>query len=167
MRSTGLVVLDSNLKVLRHGLIRTETIPKQVKDRTSGLRPSGVYRGSQEERIEYQARLIIGCVQQFEPTKVMIEGHAFNTRGVGNATITHELHGVIKNRLLRNGYRIGESVEIIAPRSLKKHITGTGTAEKDEMVAAVSEIWRECPNDDEADAWGLALLGLGLELQDL
>lgn len=52
---------------------------------------------------------------------------------------------------------------VVAPTSLKKYVTGRGDADKEHMMAAVKSKWGiVIPQDDIADAYGLAHLARGL-----
>jgi crossover junction endodeoxyribonuclease RuvC len=52
---------------------------------------------------------------------------------------------------------------VVAPTRLKKFISGTGTAKKEMILKDVFRIWQyDAKSDDEADAFGLAMLGLAM-----
>jgi Holliday junction resolvasome RuvABC endonuclease subunit len=83
------------------------------------------------------------------------------------AGITGMVHGVIRNRLQREGIPYGD----VGPSSLKKYATGKGGASKTEMsLAAVKRGGVEISNDNECDAWWLWIMAnhyLGQELFSL
>lgn len=70
---------------------------------------------------------------------------------------------MVKAQLITNGYRL--SLHIVAPGTLKKSFTGKGNCNKEKMLARFYEIIPEYDhsvgkNDDIADAYGLAEMGL-------
>lgn len=159
LRGAGLVVVKRD-KVLAHARLETEP----VKDgQTSGLRErrngTKVFRGTDEERINWIAKRVASAVRKFGPHVCVMEGHSFASKGRG-VSILHECVGVIKNRL----YRLEVPVTIIAPPTLKKFATGNGRAEKVEMVAAALRRWPACPDDDQADAFFLAQMAFRTDL---
>lgn len=156
LTGTGVVVYDGS-RVLRHGCLETEPVPKSAKDRATKLRVrqdgSRVFRGSREERIEWVARRVASTVRKFGPDLfVCVEGYSYGSKG-SSMTDLAEMRGVILNRLLRAGIQW----DIIAPPTLKKLATGNGRADKAEMVAKAQDEWPGCPdNDNVADAFWLA-----------
>lgn len=60
--------------------------------------------------------------------------------------------------------RHGFLVRFVEPRRLKKHFTGNGNADKNQMIARCRELGLHPENDDEADA--IALLMFGLDSED-
>ena len=67
------------------------------------------------------------------------------------------LHAVVLDEL--DGLGGYTAFAYVAPATLKRHLAGRGGAGKDEMVAAAQAVGYTGSQDDEADAWGLALLG--------
>lgn len=132
--------------------------------RKSGLQPSGIFRGDDDERINYLADKVIYNVRKFKPDIVLIEGYAYSKNMRGVAT-RHEMYGVIKNRLLK----MEQPYLLVTPTALKKFGTGNGKADKTEMIYAAKErliemgIPRQSPrsisDSDRADAFWLAILG--------
>lgn len=82
------------------------------------------------------------------------EGYAYNqaTRGQ-NATI--EALGIIKWELHKRGVRMFQKA---TPTTLKKYLTGYGRAEKEAVIAAVRQRGIKCLDDNQADAYGLAIM---------
>ncbi len=75
-------------------------------------------------------------------------GRAFNREKMG------ELGGVVK---MSHATVFGTDPTILPPTSLKKFVTGKGTASKDAMVSAVQSQWDDSvKNNNIADAYGLA-----------
>ena len=136
--ATGLIVLDSNGEILEQKLINTT--PKY----------------DTEERIiqiENQIRFI--------PTIM----------GLGGVCIEGPAYGSIGNQMLQMGalnfyvriflrkHNVG--YKIIAPPTLKKRVTGSGRANKKEMLRCVLEKWGvEFKDHNLADAYGLARISM-------
>lgn len=75
-------------------------------------------------------------------------GKAFNREKMG------ELGGIVK---MSHATVFGVDPIVVPPTSLKKFVTGKGTASKDAMVSAVQSKWSEdVTNNNIADAYGLA-----------
>lgn len=82
-----------------------------------------------------------------------IEAYAFSKRTQGqNATV--EAVGALKHYL----WRRVPFIQSIGPMTLKKYITGDGKADKREMIAAASRSGVDVIDDNQADAWGLAVI---------
>lgn len=65
-----------------------------------------------------------------------------------------ELGGIVK---LAHATVFGTDPTIVPPTSLKKFVTGKGTASKDDVVKAVQSKWsNDIKNNNIADAYGLA-----------
>lgn len=88
----------------------------------------------------------------FEEVHIAMEGYAngrtFNREKMG------ELGGIVK---LAHATVFGTDPTVVPPTSLKKFVTGKGTASKDDMVKAVQSKWSpDVTNNNIADAYGLA-----------
>lgn len=88
----------------------------------------------------------------YDEVHVAMEGYAngrtFNREKMG------ELGGIVK---LSHATVFGTDPTIVPPTSLKKFVTGKGTASKDDMVSAVQSKWaKDITNNNLADAYGLA-----------
>ncbi len=88
----------------------------------------------------------------YDEVHVAMEGYAngrtFNREKMG------ELGGVVK---LSHATVFGTDPTVVPPTSLKKFVTGKGTASKDDMVKAVQTKWaNDVKNNNIADAYGLA-----------
>jgi crossover junction endodeoxyribonuclease RuvC len=86
---------------------------------------------------------------------VVIEGYSFGSQGRAIFQIG-ELGGVIRRYL--------HLMEIpwveVSPASLKKFVTGKGNTKKEHIMMHVLKRWGvECNNNNEADAFGLAMIG--------
>lgn len=111
------------------------------------------------ERLAFIADTVGGILfnRIVECDMLAIEGPAFGFKQM--ATRSHslgELHGAIK--LLAWEEEI--DILVVPPSTLKKFVTGNGAAKKPEVIAAVQEVWGfATTQDDEADAYGLLMLG--------
>lgn len=88
----------------------------------------------------------------YDEVHIAMEGYAngrtFNREKMG------ELGGVVK---LSHATVFGTDPTVVPPTSLKKFVTGKGTASKDDMVSAVQSKWKaDITNNNIADAYGLA-----------
>jgi Holliday junction resolvasome RuvABC endonuclease subunit len=85
----------------------------------------------------------------------VIEAPSFGSK-FGNP---HERAGLWWNTY-REFFSVGIPIKTLAPKSRAKYITGNGNAKKPEVLAAARERWwNDIPNDDIADAIGLAMWG--------
>lgn len=89
---------------------------------------------------------------RYDEVHVAMEGYAngrtFNREKMG------ELGGIVK---LSHATVFGTDPTVVPPTSLKKFVTGKGTASKDDMVSAVQSKWaKDITNNNLADAYGLA-----------
>lgn len=75
-------------------------------------------------------------------------GKTFNREKMG------ELGGIVKAAIFGND----KMVTTVPPRSLKKFLTGKGTAKKEDMVTAVQKLEPSITNHNLADAYGLAYM---------
>ena len=96
--------------------------------------------------------LFTELADKYDLVVVAMEGYAngktFNREKMG------ELGGVVK---LAHATVFGFDPEIVPPTTLKKFVTGKGTASKDDMIAAVNSKWDpSVKNNNIADAYGLA-----------
>lgn len=92
-----------------------------------------------------------------EPAVICMEGYAHGARF--GREMSGELSGAIRLSLFDMGF---EPI-IIAPKMLKKYVTGKGNASKKEMIIGVQEKWGQKYTDDNlADAAGLSMLAFAL-----
>jgi crossover junction endodeoxyribonuclease RuvC len=132
---TGFVILDNEGRLAHSILVGT---PSELVD--DPLRQGII------------ARKVKAVANVYRPVIVAIEGYAFaGPRLVRLA----ELGGVVKFLL----WGVDIDYYPIAPSTLKKWATGNGRADKDEMVKTARDLWPECPDDNSADAFLLAVKG--------
>ena len=111
------------------------------------------------KRLSYIKRELKKVLIVYKPKWAVIEGYAYSPNA-NMAFSIGELGGIIK-RLL---YVRGINYLIVAPKTLKKFVTGNGNANKEMMAKAVHSFENcdeEFNTDHEVDAYGLALLGYG------
>lgn len=139
--STGIVVLASVLASGNPRLLHTET----VKVKTTGL-----------QRCSDVAERVLWAMEAFNPEQIVIEGYGGSFKGSIIPIV--ELGTVVRYFLRQQGRCWTEP----APTQLKKFVLGKGVGEKEQMMLQVFKRWGyEAPNNDLADAYGLACMGLG------
>lgn len=126
--------------------------------------PDSTVRG----RLARYERLIAGVldvVRAQKPGLILIEGYTFapSRAKAGHAHERCELGGLLRYKLCQlTQCPILEP----APASLKKFTTGYGKANKNQMIAAMAEVFhRRYRSDNAADARALCQLGLSLTEQ--
>lgn len=86
--------------------------------------------------------------------QIVIENYAFNA--TFRLAPIAELGGIVRFHLARQGFK----PLMIAPKTLKKFVTGNGNAKKDLVIAGVKYRYHvDLDNDNLADAFGLAKIG--------
>jgi len=143
---TGVVVLE-NGKFSKRELIKS----KPTVDGTPA---------DEVKRIRGIVEQVKKIVDEYRPTIAVIEGLAFMAR---NSTALVQLSALnYMTRAMLMDY--GIPFVIVAPTSLKKFITGNGAAKKDVMLIETFKRYGvTILNDNEADAYGLAQVGLALK----
>jgi len=143
--STGVAVIDEEGYIVETMAIKT-TIDN--------------FRGQGEfsDRMAFITDNIMSVLKEYRPAKLAIESMPFSTQGYGILDRARLL-GVLE-------YRISTEVPehkaatYIAPKSLKKKVTGSGNADKKDMKASIDALFGYdlgLSTDDEVDALGLAL----------
>lgn len=109
-------------------------------------------------RIERIRQEVDCAVRDCKPDIICIEGYSFGSQG--RAVVSAgELGGVVRHGLYLQGYGFTE----VAPSQLKKYATGKGNTDKNLVLLAVYKRWGvDLINDNEADAFVLAQIGLAL-----
>lgn len=102
-------------------------------------------------------------IRRYRPSIIVMEGYSMAPR-VGRLADLGELGGILKLTFYDEGFSEDDgTLVIVAPKQLKKFATGRGNADKAAVVVAVYKRWGvEVQTDDEADAYALARIGLGL-----
>ncbi len=107
------------------------------------------------ERLLYIEKQLDEMCLQYLCDLVVIEGYSFGSQGRAIFQIG-ELGGIIRRYL----YLMKIPWVEVAPGSLKKFVTGKGNSKKEHMMMHVLKRWGvECNNNNEADAFGLAMIG--------
>lgn len=106
-------------------------------------------------QIEYILQDRINADMSREEYMIVIEDYVFMK---GRAMqVLFEIGTVIRYNLFTKGFRYLE----VPPTSLKKFVTGSGNAKKEQMIKEVYRRWDiDCKTSDEADAFGLACMAL-------
>lgn len=103
--------------------------------------------------IEIKKR-IINIIKKYEEEEIIIgiEGYGYNTV---YAHKIGELGGVVKTALIEEFP--GCKIVIIPPAVVKKYITGSGNAKKEQMLLKLFiKFGKQFKNSDEADAYSIA-----------
>lgn len=129
----AIVVIDPDAKVLAH---RTISTPSELP---------------QMHRIHLLRRATDKVFKVHVPRRVCMEDVAYGGPRMGNSA---RMSGVIEYNIF---WRHGIHYKLLPPTSLKKWATDNGKASKEEMLAGAREVWPECPNDNEADAFLMAM----------
>ncbi len=142
LTGTGVCVLTSN---------RVET---RLLEPSKGLHPVHRLRWF---RAEFRALLDPG--NGADPrTLVVFEGYGYGAKN-SHSHALGELGGVLKLALLDAGLEAA----VVPPSVLKKFVTGKGNAPKDQVAKELFKRFGvDTLNNNEADAAGLAIIGLGL-----
>ncbi len=118
------------------------------------------------DRIERYGGLIdtlLEILAKCPPLTILIEGYSYHSEGKAILDLA-EFGGILRHRLLSE---FKCDVIEVPPWVLKKYITGTGNANKTQMVAAITKRWGVTfDHDDEYDAYGLARMALCLAGHD-
>lgn len=137
LAATGIVVIEKGVSTPAYqGVIETE--PHQ---------PLG-------ERLHTIAEGVTVLLNAYKPEEYCAEGIAGNYKG--NGIVIVQVHGAVRAALWKSGrlppYYAGGS-------TLKKFVTGNGRGEKSDIKMGLLEKWgARMPNNNEADAYGLAKL---------
>jgi crossover junction endodeoxyribonuclease RuvC len=139
--------------------LSTTEYPVQLERWSS--KPCGPTPHERCERYRNLAAPIIELGARWKPTIVVIEGYAFAAHGGAGHSII-EFGGILRNGLVYFTPRIVE----VPPSQLKLFAAGSGRADKNDVVLALSQRYRVTfESHDEADAFacmaiGRCLLGL-------
>lgn len=118
------------------------------------------------DRVQSIGRQVAEVIEEWQPDVIVIEGYAFANK-----------HTLVTLAEIQTGIRLhlhdysnqhdrpmwGEC----QPSVLKKFTTGKGTSKKDMVMLSVFKHWQFEGTDNEADAFGLAMLALYAGVPDL
>ena len=116
----------------------------------------GVY-----SRIERNLNFFLDLVPKHDIKAVWLELPAFSKRQK-STTMLIEQQGIFKYAFKQ----LNIPVYGLGITDIKKHVTGKGTATKDEMITAVRDQGHIVTKDDEADAIGIFLTGMSKPFLD-
>jgi len=140
---TGIVVLDESDFNWPTLVLEDEIVaPKHY----AGLR-----------RVQLIAQRIMEAIHQYQPNVIVIEGYSLHIGHASSIVPLVELGGILRFLMMLDG------MEWLDPRatSLKKFVTGKGTAQKDQVMMWVLKRWgHTSKSNNTADAYGLACMGL-------
>lgn len=142
LSGTGIVIVDENCNIIESKLIKTKT------DKFS----------SYEERLHYIMTEVENFVSPYleETEMVFIEGISYNSKGLASFQLA-TLNYFIRYFLFL------KKVEFIdiAPKTVKKFITGDGQAQKNLMLLKVFKKYGiEFSDDNICDSWCMAKYGI-------
>lgn len=157
LTGTGIVILDFAGRVLHHSIISTKPTTQLPQDRFK--RYASIWKAIQKIMKEY---LYKNTFYQF----IAIESYSFGSKGSARSSLM-ESGAVIRYELLKNfpSYYIE-----VAPQQLKKFLLGSVKNKgKDAKNIMCREVYKrgnlELDNDNEVDAYVLAMIGYSLHFQ--
>lgn len=135
----------------------------------TGMKYLGTIRGESKKsgmaKHHAMVESIMEIVHEYPDPLIVIEGYSLNMKNASSVVPLVELGGILRFMLHLDGLAWCD------PRAseLKKFVTGKGNTKKEHMMMHVHKRWGITPNNaDEADAYGLACMGLarmrGLEV---
>ena len=141
---TGIVILNEKGKIENNYVIKSKLM--------------GV------DRIREIVKKIREIINIFDVKHIVIEGYSYgSTWNMKSILELAELVGSIKVLC----HKIGLKPVIVAPSTLKKFITGKGNTKKNQVLKFVYKNYKlDFSSDDEADAFGLAMIGYMLQNLD-
>ena len=144
-------VLTLDLSINKPGYAIADTDTNQVitfghlKNNSS----EGIYK-----RIDKNLQFFLALIPKYQIEAVWLELPAYSRRQKSHDMLTAQ-QGIFKFALCKRNIPVfGISIT-----DIKKHITGKGTATKDEMVESIKAQGYQVKTDDEADAIGIYLTG--------
>lgn len=118
---------------------------------TLALRPK--VKGA-ERLLWFRGKLDLVAVKYTSEDLAVLEGYSYGSR---NLSYAGEVVGITKLAF----YEVGVPMIVVPPATLKKFVTGSGNAKKDEMRLEVYKRFGfEAKSQDEVEAVALALFGL-------
>ena len=117
-------------------------------------------------RVQSIGQQVRELLDENTPDVVVIEGYAFANKHTLVTLV--EIQTAIRLQLHQYGKEVGRNVWAeCQPSMLKRFTTGKGTSKKDVIMLSVFKSWGFEGTDNEADAYGLAALGLYAAHPDL
>lgn len=142
---------------LKPKALSTPAAPLHVTDKTSRDEDARLIQLA-DQVIEYVATAT-SSDEDMLPSLIVIEGLGFASQ-TSSAMTRAGLHFLVRTRLRSFTWA---HVQIVAPSTLKKFVTGKGNSEKSLMLREVYKRWKcDCTDDNQADAVGLAYIGAAL-----
>jgi len=142
VRTTGVVVLDSEIKEPPHRLYGWDWKQKD---------PHYLRAASS------QAAKLVEVVERHQPDLAVVEDYVLGPQSMSSAEAMIATGTVLRYAL----WQMGVPFLTVPPSSLKKFVVGEANASKDLMIAHVYKRWGWLANSQHtADAYGLALIGL-------
>lgn len=148
--------IDSSTKATGFVVLKTEgkTRTPEILHRSTSSYPKlkvGYYRNSAI------ASDLCDLLNKYHPQKVAIEGYGLNFKHTSSVVPLVELGGLLRYFLIQLGYSFLDP----RPGQHKQFVTGSGNAKKPEIMKFVKSRWGfDTKSNDEADAYGLAMMGL-------
>jgi len=142
--STGVVVLDAEEK-FSAGVPPKVLVEKAIKPKTKGL-----------ERCSDVAGGVLEVMALHKLDIITIEGYALG-RFSGASIQIVSVGAIVRYFVMQHGHKWLEP----SPNELKQFVSGKGNSKKEAMMMHVLEKWGHVSkNNDTADAYGLACMGL-------
>jgi len=144
-------VLTLDLSINKPGYAIADTNTNQVITfgHLTNKSSEGIYK-----RIDKNLQFFLALILKHQIQAVWLELPAYSRRQKSHDMLTAQ-QGIFKFAL----YKRNIPVYGISITDIKKHVTGKGTASKDEMLESIKAQGYQVLNDDEADAIGIYLTG--------
>jgi len=144
-------VLTLDLSINKPGYAIADTNTNQVITfgHLTNKSSEGIYK-----RIDKNLQFFLALILKHQIQAVWLELPAFSRRQKSHDMLTSQ-QGVFKFAL----YKRNIPVFGISISDIKKHVTGKGTASKEEMLESIKAQGYQVVTDDEADAIGIYLTG--------
>lgn len=144
--SSGVAVIDEEGYIVETMAIKTD-----IND----------YRnvGGFSERVVFITEMLMSVLREYRPAKLAIEAMPFGGANYG-VMDRAKLLGALEYRIATETPE-HKTATYIAPKSLKKRVTGSGNADKKDMKASIDALFGYdlgLATDDEYDALGLCLI---------
>ena len=144
-------VLTLDLSINKPGYAVADTDLNQILTfgHLTNKSSEGIYK-----RIDKNLQFFLALILKHQIQAVWLELPAYSRRQKSHDMLTAQ-QGIFKFAL----YKRNIPVYGISITDIKKHVTGKGTASKDEMLESIKAQGYQVLNDDEADAIGIYLTG--------